>query len=151
MIYAMLLNMKTQGWIAACRMISQYNLDRHDAVHNLMNIVLKQIRVEGFPTSDRFYLYLKFLELVLPLIREGKIGYVEDITFRLKSGPSTHSWALLRSERWEVGGGSGPRVDDFLFYQNKLCYFVVVNPIFQQVRNGNVAILAIYFQTNPSD
>ncbi|OWM84779.1 hypothetical protein CDL15_Pgr027566 [Punica granatum] len=87
MLDAVLLNMKIRGRIAACGMISQYNHDQPDGVHNLMNIVLKSLRMEGFLTSDLFHLYPKFLELLLPQIREGKVNYVEDISYGLESGP----------------------------------------------------------------
>ncbi|KAF7849120.1 hypothetical protein BT93_L1228 [Corymbia citriodora subsp. variegata] len=75
---AVLLNMKLHGRIAACGMISQYNLEQPESVHNLMNIVLKRVRMEGFAVLDYYHLYPKFLEMVLPQIKEGKIVYVED-------------------------------------------------------------------------
>ncbi|PKI69769.1 hypothetical protein CRG98_009644 [Punica granatum] len=92
MLDAVLLNMKIRGRIAACGMISQYNLDQPEGVHNLMKIIQKRIRIEGFLTTDHFHLYPKFLELVLPQIREGNIHYLEDITNGLESGPG----ALVR-------------------------------------------------------
>lgn len=88
MLDAVLLNMKIHGRIAACGMISQYNLEQPEGIHNLMNIVLKQVRVEGFLVFDYYHLYPKFLEMVLPQIKEGKIAYVEDIAEGLENAPA---------------------------------------------------------------
>ncbi|KAF3947668.1 hypothetical protein CMV_026228, partial [Castanea mollissima] len=92
MLDAVLLNMKAHGRIAACGMISQHNLDKPEGVHNLMHLIYKQIRIEGFFVFDYDHLYPKFLELVLPQIAEGKIVYVEDTAEGLESGPA----ALIR-------------------------------------------------------
>ncbi|OMO59443.1 Alcohol dehydrogenase superfamily, zinc-type [Corchorus capsularis] len=88
MLDAVLLNMRIHGRIAACGMISQYNNERPDPVHNLMYIVGKRIRVEGFIVSDSYHLYPKFLELVIPSLKEGKITYVEDTAEGLESAPA---------------------------------------------------------------
>ena len=87
MLDAVLLNMKVHGRIAMCGMISQYNLDHHEGVHNLFTLVIKQIRMEGFVVFDYYHLYDKYLEMVVPHIIEGKIVYVEDIVHGLESGP----------------------------------------------------------------
>nr|XP_023919239.1 2-alkenal reductase (NADP(+)-dependent)-like isoform X2 [Quercus suber] len=92
MLDAVLLNMRAHGRIAACGMISQHNLDKPEGVHNLMHLIYKRIRIEGFFVFDYDHLYPKFLELVLPQIAEGKIVYVEDIAEGLESGPA----ALIR-------------------------------------------------------
>ena len=42
-------------------------------------VVYKRIHREGFAVYDSYHLFPKFLDLVLPYIREGKIAYVEDI------------------------------------------------------------------------
>ncbi|KAJ4825033.1 hypothetical protein Tsubulata_019293 [Turnera subulata] len=84
-----LMNMRLHGRIAACGMISQYNLEQPEGVHNLMTIVYRRIRLEGFVVMDYFdQYYSKFLEAVLPLIRQRKIAYVEDIAEGLESGPA---------------------------------------------------------------
>ncbi|XP_030527766.1 2-alkenal reductase (NADP(+)-dependent)-like [Rhodamnia argentea] len=88
MLDAVLLSMKIHGRIAACGMISQYNLQQPEGVHNLMNVVFKGIRMQGFLVFDYYHLYPKFLEKVLPQIKEGKIVYVEDTVEGLENGPA---------------------------------------------------------------
>lgn len=88
MLDAVLLNMRVRGRIAACGMISQYNLSQPEGVHNLMEVVGKRIRIEGLLAFDHFPRYAKFLEFVLPFIQEGKIDYVEDIAEGLENAPS---------------------------------------------------------------
>jgi len=44
--------------------------------------------MQGFTVHDYYHLYTKFLDTVLPYIREGKIVYVEDIAEGLESGPA---------------------------------------------------------------
>ena len=45
----------------------------------MAHIFYKRIRLEGFNSMDFVHLYPKFLEFLLPNIREGKVVYVEDI------------------------------------------------------------------------
>ncbi|KAI5423148.1 hypothetical protein KIW84_046223 [Lathyrus oleraceus] len=85
---AVLLNMRVHGRIPVCGMISQYNLDQPEGVTNLAHIIYKRVRVEGFAVFEYYHLYTKFLEFVLPLIREGKIAYVEDVAEGLENGPA---------------------------------------------------------------
>ena len=88
MLDAVLLNMRPHGRIAVCGMISQYNLDQSEGVHNLLQLAIQRIRMEGFGAPDYFHLNAKFLEAMLPYIREGKISYVEDTVHGLESGPA---------------------------------------------------------------
>ncbi|KAF2298315.1 hypothetical protein GH714_021811 [Hevea brasiliensis] len=85
MLDAVLLNMRVHGRIAACGMVSQYNLEKPEDVCNLMSIVYKRVSIKGFVVFDYYHLYSKFLEVVLPYIREGKITYVEDIVEGLEN------------------------------------------------------------------
>ncbi|GLT45505.1 hypothetical protein SLA2020_193340 [Shorea laevis] len=80
--------MRAHGRIAACGMISQYNADKPEGVSNLMNIVYKSVRMEGFTVMDHLQQYSKFLGTIIPYIKEGKMAYVEDIAEGLENGPS---------------------------------------------------------------
>nr|XP_043638886.1 2-alkenal reductase (NADP(+)-dependent)-like [Erigeron canadensis] len=88
MLDEVLRNMRIHGCIAVCGMISQYNLEQHQGIENLIFIILKRVRMEGFLVLDYYHLYPKFLDTILPLIREGKITYVEDTVEGLENAPA---------------------------------------------------------------
>ncbi|KAE9450410.1 hypothetical protein C3L33_17692, partial [Rhododendron williamsianum] len=88
MLDAVLLNMRLHGRIPMCGMISQYNLEEREGAHNLIRLITKQVRMEGFLVSDYFPMYPKYRDMVLPLIREGKITCVEDIAEGLENAPA---------------------------------------------------------------
>ncbi|MCD7447511.1 hypothetical protein HAX54_031006 [Datura stramonium] len=87
MLDAVLLNMKLHGRIAVCGMISQYNLEQTEGVHNLFCLITKRIRMEGFLVTEYYHLYPKYLEMIIPQIKSGKVVYVEDIAEGLESAP----------------------------------------------------------------
>ncbi|CAJ2633792.1 unnamed protein product [Trifolium pratense] len=87
MLEAALINMRRRGRIVVAGMISQYELDEPQGIKNLLNIVYKQIKVDAFTVYDYYHLYPKFLDTILPYVREGKITYVEDIAKGIESGP----------------------------------------------------------------
>ncbi|KAJ1686306.1 hypothetical protein LUZ63_017696 [Rhynchospora breviuscula] len=88
MLDAVLLNIRNLGRIAACGMVSQYNLEKPEGVHNLINIVLKRVRMEGFVPKDHCSKYRKFEEMVVQHLKSGNITYVEDIAEGLESAPT---------------------------------------------------------------
>jgi len=88
MLDAVLLNMRHNGRIAVCGMISQYNLDEPQGIKNLLQIGFKWIHMKGYTHRNYYHLYPKFLDIVLPYIKEKKILYVEDIVEGLESGPT---------------------------------------------------------------
>ncbi|KAJ6371653.1 hypothetical protein OIU77_002047 [Salix suchowensis] len=88
MLDAVLLNMRLRGRISVCGMVSQYNLEQPEGVHNLMSLVPKRIRMEGFLVYDYFHLFPKYLDMVLPYIKQGKIVYVEDTAEGLENAPA---------------------------------------------------------------
>ncbi|KAH0735945.1 hypothetical protein KY285_011652 [Solanum tuberosum] len=87
MLDAVLVNMKLRGRIAVCGMISQYNLEKTEGVHNLFCLITKRIRMEGFLVSDHYHLYPKYLEMIIPQIKDGIVVYVEDIAEGLENAP----------------------------------------------------------------
>ncbi|CAK9181887.1 unnamed protein product [Ilex paraguariensis] len=88
MLDAVLMNMRLRGRIAVCGMISQYNLEQPEGVHNLFCLITKQIRMEGFVVGGYYHLYPKFLDMILPYMKEGKIEYVEDIAEGIERAPA---------------------------------------------------------------
>ncbi|QCD84875.1 Polyketide synthase [Vigna unguiculata] len=81
-------NMRLHGRIPVCGMISQYNLTQPEGVTNLAHLIFKRVKMEGFNVNDFCHLFPKFLEFALPLIREGKVVYVEDIVEGLENAPA---------------------------------------------------------------
>ncbi|KAJ1395904.1 hypothetical protein SESBI_32990 [Sesbania bispinosa] len=61
MLDAVLLNMKVQGRITICGMISQYNLPQPETLKNLVHIVYKRLSIKGFTHRDHHHVYPKFL------------------------------------------------------------------------------------------
>ncbi|KAK1318132.1 NADP-dependent alkenal double bond reductase P2 [Acorus calamus] len=88
MLDAVLLNMRNHGRIAVCGLISQYNLEKPEGVHNLFCLVTKRIRMQGFIVIDFYHKYNEFVETTRQYIKEGKITYVEDVVEGLESAPA---------------------------------------------------------------
>ncbi|XP_028783589.1 2-alkenal reductase (NADP(+)-dependent)-like [Neltuma alba] len=86
MLDAVLVNMKVHGRIAVCGMISQYTLDKPEGITNITSLVYKRIRMQGYNVVDYYHLYHKYLDFILPYIKEGKISCVEDIVDGLENG-----------------------------------------------------------------
>jgi NADPH-dependent curcumin reductase CurA len=66
MLEALLLNIRILGRIAYCGMISQYNLEQGDEVHNLTNLITKSVRRHGFIVSHYYDKYPKYLKMIIP-------------------------------------------------------------------------------------
>ena len=88
MLDAVLLNMRLHGRVSVCGMISQYNLEQLECVHNLFSIVAKRIRMEGFIVTDHYGSYRKFEEEMAGYLKEGKINYVEDVAEGIEKVPA---------------------------------------------------------------
>ncbi|XP_047981194.1 2-alkenal reductase (NADP(+)-dependent)-like [Salvia hispanica] len=88
MLDAVLPNMRSGGRIAACGMISQYDVEDRDATHNLIYVIIKKIRMQGFLVFDYFHLYPNYLAMVVPLIKQGKLAYLEDIVHGIEAAPA---------------------------------------------------------------
>ncbi|XP_078435021.1 2-alkenal reductase (NADP(+)-dependent)-like [Wolffia australiana] len=88
MLDAVLANMRLNGRISACGMISQYNLEKSEGIHNLFYLVSKRIRMEGFLITDYFHKYPEYEDRMAQYIREGKIYYVEDLVEGLENAPA---------------------------------------------------------------
>ncbi|XP_057777824.1 2-alkenal reductase (NADP(+)-dependent)-like [Salvia miltiorrhiza] len=88
MLDAVLPNMNFNGRIATCGMISQYNLTEAEGVTNLFYIMAKQIRMQGFLCYYYRHLYPKLFDLVVPLLKQGNIAYVEDVAQGLETAPA---------------------------------------------------------------
>jgi NADPH-dependent curcumin reductase CurA len=84
---AVINHMNLHGRIAACGMISQYNTTEPYGVRNLISIVGKRIRMEGFIVGDHGDSEPEFLQKVSALLKEGKFKYRETIAEGIESTP----------------------------------------------------------------
>ncbi|CAN1340490.1 2-alkenal reductase (NADP(+)-dependent) [Linum perenne] len=89
MLDAVLLNMKVNGRIAVCGMVSQNSVsDSGAGIRNISSIIPKRIMMQGFLQSDFLHLYPRFLELVTEHYLKGQIVYVEDMDDGLDRAPA---------------------------------------------------------------
>ncbi|KAJ0784198.1 putative oxidoreductase [Helianthus annuus] len=88
MLEAVLLNMRFSGRITACGMISQYNLEQEEGVRNLYQIIVKGVQIQGLIANNYLHMFPKYMEMIIPLIKQGKICYMEDIAEGLESAPA---------------------------------------------------------------
>ena len=87
------------GALSVCGMVSQYNLEQPEGVHNLMHLVQKRIHMEGFLVYYFFHLFPKYLDMVLPYIKQGKIVYVEDIAEARAEPCRRLRWAVAQVKK----------------------------------------------------
>ncbi|KAK8456917.1 hypothetical protein SEVIR_3G094800v4 [Setaria viridis] len=88
MLEAVLLNMRVHGRITVCGMISQYNLEQPEGVRNLLSLITKRVRMEGFLVSDYLGEYHRFEEEMVSYLKDAKIAYVEDVAEGLENAPA---------------------------------------------------------------
>jgi NADPH-dependent curcumin reductase CurA len=69
-------------------MISQYNLEQPEGVRNLLSLISKRVRMEGFMVLDYYGEYRKFEEEMVGYLKAGKIAYVEDVAEGLDKAPA---------------------------------------------------------------
>ena len=87
MLDAVLVNMNNFGRIAACGMISSYN-GQPNEIKNLMAIVGKRIKIEGFIISDHMKsMREEFQRVVGGWVASGQLKYREHITEGIEKMP----------------------------------------------------------------
>ena len=88
MLNAVLLNMKIFARISVCGMISQSLGQQGEGVHNLNQLFVKRIRMQGFIVSDHYHLREEFTKKVTDYLKEGKIIYIEDFMDGIENAPA---------------------------------------------------------------
>jgi NADPH-dependent curcumin reductase CurA len=86
--------------IITCGMISQYNLSKPEPIHNILYILTKRIKMDGFIIMDHMDFEEKFLKDMSQMLLEKKIQYREDIVNGIDKVPE----ALVRVLRGENFG-----------------------------------------------
>nr|ABR16193.1 unknown [Picea sitchensis] len=87
MLEAVLNNINMKARIPLCGMISQYNQEwkQRFGVRNLLNLVGKCVKMEGFMCGQYLHRMGEFLEEMTGYIKEGKLKYKEDVKEGLDS------------------------------------------------------------------
>jgi NADPH-dependent curcumin reductase len=75
------------GRMVMCGMISEYNDKTPRPGPNLMSVVRKRLRIQGFIVSDQWQRYGEFRAMVAPLVKSGELRYREDIVEGLDNAP----------------------------------------------------------------
>ncbi|MCO5582271.1 hypothetical protein L7F22_036163 [Adiantum nelumboides] len=81
MLEAVLQVINQSGRIVVCGMVSQYNQEwtKQDGIRNLMNVVGKCVRMEGFLALKHVETWPQFLKEVTDYLQEGKIHSSEHV------------------------------------------------------------------------
>ena len=71
-----------------CGMISEYNDTAPRPGPNLMSVVRKRLRIQGFIVSDDWQRYGEFRAVAAPLVKSGHLRYREDIVEGIDNAPA---------------------------------------------------------------
>ncbi|KAM2552989.1 hypothetical protein TB2_017300 [Malus domestica] len=88
MLEAAVENMNTFGRVAACGVISEYIDAGKRAKPNMLDVVYKRIKIQGFLAADLMNVYSDFISTTVDHLRTGNLHVVEDISCGLESFPS---------------------------------------------------------------
>src|SRR5436190_16942242 len=76
------------GRMIMCGMISEYNDTTPRPGPNLMSVVRKRLRIQGFIVSDDWQRYGEFRAVAAPLVKSGQLRYREDIVEGIDNAPA---------------------------------------------------------------
>ncbi|XP_024183054.1 2-alkenal reductase (NADP(+)-dependent)-like [Rosa rugosa] len=88
MLEAAVVNMNTFGRVAVCGVISEYIDATKRAAPNMLDVVYKRIKIQGFLAADQMNVFPDFLSTTTDHLRTGKLHAVEDISDGVESFPS---------------------------------------------------------------
>lgn len=82
-------NMNDFGRVALCGMVAAYDNNKTLGPGNLIEVVLKSLRVQGFDVTNPVYWneYPKFLKEVAPLISDGTLKWKETVYEGIEKAP----------------------------------------------------------------
>lgn len=85
---AAIANMNTYGRVAVCGVISEYTDRKKRAAPEMLDVIYKRIKIQGFLAADHMNVYQDFISKTCDHLRTGVIYPVEDISDGVESIPS---------------------------------------------------------------
>jgi NADPH-dependent curcumin reductase CurA len=99
MLDAVLARVNPFARIVACGMISQYNLEKPEGIHNLINVVGNRVHMQGFIVSDHMDRLSEFHAEMGGWLKDGSVKYREDITEGIANAPAAFV-GMLKGENF---------------------------------------------------
>ena len=87
MLEAAVANMNVFGGVAACGVIAEYTDAGKRAAPDMLNVVYKRIKIQGFLVVDFMNVYADFVSTTVDHLRAGNIQVIEDVSVGLQSIP----------------------------------------------------------------
>ncbi|XVF48099.1 hypothetical protein PTKIN_Ptkin03bG0164300 [Pterospermum kingtungense] len=81
-------NMKINGRIAVCGVISEYTDAEKPAAPSMIDVIYKRIKIQGFLAGDHLNVFADFLSTTSDHLLTGKLQPLEDISDGVESIPS---------------------------------------------------------------
>ncbi len=79
--------MRDFGRMVMCGMVAEYNAAHPAPGPNLMPVVRKRLRIQGFIVSDQFDRMAEWRGVAVPWLRDGALRYREDVVDGLQQAP----------------------------------------------------------------
>src|SRR6201993_913151 len=76
------------GRMVMCGMVSEYNDVEPRPGPNLMAVVRKRLKIQGFIVSDQWQRFGEYRAMAAPLVRSGELKYREDIVEGIERAPN---------------------------------------------------------------
>ncbi|KAF2282366.1 hypothetical protein GH714_043828 [Hevea brasiliensis] len=86
---AAIANMNVFGRVAVCGVISEYTDSGRKAAPDMIDIVYRRIKIQGFLATDFLNVYADFISTTCDHLRAGKMHTLEDISTGVESIPSS--------------------------------------------------------------
>ncbi|OAY50246.1 2-alkenal reductase (NADP(+)-dependent) [Manihot esculenta] len=86
---AAIANMNLFGRVAICGVISEYTDSGRKAAPDMIDIVYRRIKIQGFLAADFLNVYADFISTTCDHLRAGKMHILEDISTGVESIPSS--------------------------------------------------------------
>ncbi|KAL2251212.1 UNVERIFIED_CONTAM: NADP-dependent alkenal double bond reductase P2 [Sesamum indicum] len=87
MLEAAIQNMNNFGRVAICGQISEYTDTKKRAKLDMIRVLYKRIRIEGFICPDFMDIYQEFISTTTQYLQTSKIKVIEDISYGVDSIP----------------------------------------------------------------